>query len=151
MKKIILVVSVLALCSAFTFSPGDPVHHGPLLVIDTSNTNFGLVPNIGEVEHAIVLRNEGDETLHITGGHPSCGCTVVALKDSLVAPGKETTLLIRFSEKNHPPGEFKKEVSILSNSRDSEQKSFWFYGRLFAAPGSDTARTHTFVKHSVKQ
>ena len=151
MKQIIFLVSVLALCSAFTFSHGDPIKQGPLLIIDTTNSNFGLVSNMEEVEHTILLRNEGDETLHIMGGHPACGCTVVSLKDSLVAPGKSTNLLIRFSEKNHWPSDFKKEVTIISNSRDSAQKSFWFYGRFFAGPGSDTARTHTYVRPFVKK
>ncbi len=144
MKQIIFLVSILAFFSGFKYS-GNPLH-GPLLIIDTSGSNFGLIPNIGQVEHTFILRNEGDKALHITRVQPACGCTVASLKDSVLAPGEATNLLIKFSENNHWPGGFEKEVSIASDSRDSSMKKFWFYGRFFAAPGSDTARTRTFYK-----
>ncbi len=151
MRHIIFLVLLSGICCGFALSHGYTATRGPLLIIDTSSANFGTIPNIGKVEHTFILHNGGDEVLHITAVHPACGCTVASLKDSVVAPGAATTVLIQFSENNHWPGGFEKEVSIVSDSRDSSTKKFWFYGRFFAAPGSDTARTHTFYKHLPKQ
>jgi hypothetical protein len=143
---------LLVVLTVWSYSPkNDPMKHGPLLIIDTSGSDFGSIPNIGYHEHTFTLRNDGDSMLHISAIVPACGCTAASLKDSLVPPGHSTDLLIRFEEKNHWPGGFSKEVAIVSNSRDMATKKFAFYGRFFAAPGSDTARTITFVRHFPKQ
>ncbi len=148
MKQIITLIGLLAIVSGFGYS-GNPVH-GPLLIIDTSGANFGAIPNTGYHEHTFTLRNEGDAMLHISAVHPACGCTVASLKDSLVAPGGSTDLLIRFQENEHWPGGFQKEVSIASNSRDSSEKQFWFYGRFVAPSTSKIERTRTFIKPDLK-
>src|SRR5665213_1393825 len=111
MKYTLSLAAVFAVCCAFTFSP-KPVKQGPLLVIDTTNSNFGAVPNRGYAERTFLLANKGDEPLHITQVRPTCGCTIAALADSLVAPGHSTKLDIRLSA-DHRSGNFYKTIYIL--------------------------------------
>ena len=48
--------------------------------------------NKGLYEFRFVLRNGGDETLHITKVRPGCGCTKVDLRKDVLAPGESTEM-----------------------------------------------------------
>ena len=131
MKRIPLLL--LAFIAIGTFALSSRTHakeHGPLLVIDTANSNFGTVPNHGFAERTFLLKNAGDAPLHITQVRPTCGCTVAALADSVVAPGTSTKVEIKLSADNKPVGPFYKNVYITSNSRDNTGAWLKFYGRF---------------------
>jgi hypothetical protein len=103
-----------------------------LLVIDTSSSNFGIVPNRGTVQHIFPFRNIGDSALRITRVQPGCGCTVASLEDSIIQPGAFTNLHIRLDADRKMPGGFEKDVFVYSNSRDTGFRYFVFYGRFVA-------------------
>ncbi len=103
-------------------------NHGPLLVIDTTNSNFGAVPNRGYATRTFMLKNAGDAPLHISHVQPTCGCTIAALGDSIVAPGKATDLKVRLSAAYRQPGNFYKTIAITSNSMSGETSWLKFYG-----------------------
>ena len=133
MKYILSLVAVLAVCSGFTFSHGTPAkQHGPLLVIDTANSNFGAVPNVGYAKRTFLLMNKGDAPLHITQVRPTCGCTIAALADSTVAPGRSTPLLVSLSAA-HRSGNFFKNIYITSNSSGGAGQWLKFYGHFVNA------------------
>ncbi|HET6401631.1 MAG TPA: DUF1573 domain-containing protein [Candidatus Kapabacteria bacterium] len=143
MKYLVSLAAILAMCSGFTFSPVTPVTpvtHGPRLVIDTSASNFGAVPNSGYAVRTFLLRNTGDAMLHITQVRPTCGCTVASLADTLVAPGQSTKLELRLSADHRPIGPFAKVVFITSNSRDGSNQWLKFYGHFVKASAASAQK-----------
>ncbi|MFI5201048.1 MAG: DUF1573 domain-containing protein [Candidatus Kapaibacterium sp.] len=140
MKNILFALISSTILTSYGILPWNSTKHGPLLIIDTSAANFGMVPNRGFVEHIFALRNAGDSTLRITGVYPSCGCTVASLNDSIVPVGQSTKLLIRLDAKDKMPGGFEKAVYLSSNSRDTSRRWFIFYGRFIQADTNQTPK-----------
>ena len=138
MKQILSLVVFLVVCSSFTFLHTDPVKHGPLLVIDTSASNFGAVPDTGYAVRTFTLSNGGDSVLRILKVQPTCGCTIASLEDSTLTPGKRTELKVRLSAANRS-GNFNKDIYVTSNSRDAASTWLKFYGH-FVADNSEKAQ-----------
>ena len=148
MKKIPLLLLAFAMVVSVAFSPSAQARRpvtavapgdGPLLIIDTSASNFGAVPNKGFAERTFLLKNAGDAPLHITQVRPTCGCTIAALADSNVAPGQATKLQIKLSADHRSPGNFYKNVYITSNSRSGEGAWLKFYGHFVEWQASQSA------------
>ncbi len=138
MKHIPYFVLALVILYGFTFLPGGGVKHGPLLVIDTANSNFGAVPDTGYAVRTFTLSNGGDSVLRILKVQPTCGCTIASLEDSTLTPGKRTELKVRLSAANRS-GNFNKDIYITSNSRDAASTWLKFYGH-FVADNSEKAQ-----------
>lgn len=140
MKQVISLVAILAVCSGFSYSHVAPVKHGPVLTIDTSASNFGAVPNRGYAKRTFLLSNTGDAPLRITQVRPTCGCTIAALADSVVAPGQSTKLDIRLSADHRSPGNFEKTVYITSNSSAAPSQWLKFYGHFVEASATSAQK-----------
>jgi hypothetical protein len=141
----IVAVAVLAACVGFSNSHAapvkhTPVKHGPILTIDTSASNFGAVPNSGYAKRTFVLRNTGDAPLHITQARPTCGCTVAALADSIIAPGHSTKLNVSLSAAHRSPGNFEKSIYITSNSSAAPSQWLKFYGHYVQASATSAQK-----------
>jgi hypothetical protein len=60
---------------------------GPRIAFETELHDFGTVSEDDKLRHVFVVKNTGNAPLLINGAHPSCGCTVAALKSNPIAPG----------------------------------------------------------------
>ena len=68
----------------------------PSAVAEETTFNFGSMPIGGELEHAFVIRNDGDADLHLLAGEPTCKCTAFELSTTTVKPNEEGSLLVRW-------------------------------------------------------
>lgn len=86
----------------------------PELQLEKPLYNLGVVIEGSELPHVIPLHNVGGEPLIISKVYNSCGCTLLTLKDKVIAPGKtgELEVLIDTTMKQ---GTVVKPIEIYSN------------------------------------
>jgi len=75
--------------------------------------NFGFVSRKVEVTHQFVIRNIGEDSLHILDVKPGCSCTKAPLEKSSLAPGDSTYTEIIFKTGRYN-GTIVKNTSIKS-------------------------------------
>jgi hypothetical protein len=69
-----------------------------LKVLEGNEISFGKIYQTGEKVHEVLtLKNIGNENISIKNVHTSCGCTVASVSDSLITPGKQTTVQVEFN------------------------------------------------------
>lgn len=86
-----------------------------LKVLEGNQISFGRIYQTGEKIHEVLtLRNVGSENVTITNVHTSCGCTVASVSDSLVAPGKQTSVKVEFNPVGYI-GDVTKEIYIMTS------------------------------------
>ena len=69
---------------------------GPKFVCDEPVHDFGAIEQGTVVYHEFQYRNEGDAPLEIQDVVAPCGCTVVKLSESVLAPGDSGTIEVSF-------------------------------------------------------
>lgn len=84
------IARALAFALALAAAPplSAPAAAAPALVIEPPTVDLGILEGDVAVPFGFTLRNDGDEPLLIREVNPTCGCTVVFLADSLLAPGE---------------------------------------------------------------
>ena len=70
------------------------------------------------VEHKVMFKNAGDETLIVQDVVPSCGCTGSLISQREVPAGGTGTILLTFNSKNFN-GSVHKTVSVRSNAANA--------------------------------
>lgn len=73
--------------------------------------DFGEVDEDQKVEHAFVIRNNGEAPLENITTQTSCGCTVAKLEITSLAPGEETKVAATLSLKGRQ-GELSKSITV---------------------------------------
>ncbi len=92
------------------------------MTFNETQYDFGyLQESEGKVSHAFRFTNDGDSPLVITRVRSSCGCTTPQYSKRPVSPGQTDSIVVIFDPKGRP-GEFRKEVTISTNSRKSIKK-----------------------------
>ncbi len=86
----------------------------PKIVCDQMVYNFGERKNDQDVEHAYVIKNEGNATLEIKQARASCGCTVANIANKTVPPGEETTITAKLNLRGRL-GPQHKTITVDSN------------------------------------
>jgi hypothetical protein len=93
----------------------------PKLACDQSTFDFGEMDNSKDVEHAFLLKNDGNLTLEIGQVRASCGCTVASVSQKTVPPGQTTEVSARLSLRGRT-GPQHKTITVQSN--DPEQPNY---------------------------
>jgi hypothetical protein len=104
----------------------------PRLTFEQTDFNFGRMQVGDELEHTFIIRNEGEAELELLAGNPTCKCTAFRLASEKVAPGEETTLLVRWVGKFRDPS-FQHGGPIYSNDPKNESVTFTVRGIVDAA------------------
>lgn len=92
------------------------------------------VKSIGELSFGEVakvnfrFKNTGDQPLFITDARPGCGCTVADFPKEAIAPGKEATVTAEFDTKKAAEGEFRKGITVVTNTLDNTTHLLFFTG-----------------------
>ncbi len=103
------------LASVLSASAQDPLAgHAAKIFCEEPVYDFGERDNSTEVDHAFVLRNDGDLTLEIGQVRPACGCTVANLSEKSIAPGNSATLTTRLNLRGRN-GPQNKTITVESN------------------------------------
>ncbi|MBB5286495.1 hypothetical protein HNQ92_004656 [Rhabdobacter roseus] len=103
-------------------------------VLDSVAYDFGTVQEGATVEHSFAFRNDGQFPLIINNVTASCGCTVPEWPREPIAPGGESTILVRFNSKGKP-GPQVKTVTVYANTLPATSE-LRIQGIVEAAPDS---------------
>ncbi len=84
------------------------------VIVDQDVFDFGKMDSSEKGTHEFVFANQGDQILILNLGSTSCACTVSEIKDSELAPGQSTKVLVSWRSKGHI-GPFQQSVTILTS------------------------------------
>jgi hypothetical protein len=100
-------------CAANAQLPGQ-------IELDTTEFDFGTVPNDRPISQIFQVHNVGRGTLEILGTSTSCGCTTAEIDNHRLAPGATTDLTVTYDPQAHDgaTGEFMRIVYIRSDDPD---------------------------------
>ena len=76
--------------------------------------HFGKRSNSEKVQHDFVIRNDGEGPLILKSVKTSCGCTAARLKDTILPPGRSTTVSVTVNLKGRR-GKQTKTATVNSN------------------------------------
>lgn len=85
---------------------------------EESTYDFGKVKDGDVVEKTFVFENTGDSPLVISNISASCGCTTPEWPKEPIAPGAESSILVKFNSTGKP-GQQNKTVTITANTEPS--------------------------------
>lgn len=80
--------------------------------------DFGDIHRGKKVEHKLIVKNAGNQTLELGRIDVSCGCTGTVVSNNAITPGKTGEVLIAFNSTNFS-GKVTKTVTINSNAANS--------------------------------
>jgi hypothetical protein len=81
-------------------------------VADSSDYFFGRIHQYELAEHTFRLVNKCKDTIRIGNVKSGCGCTAAMLPDSVVVPGGEAKVAVRFQPSRGSAGKIGKPVSV---------------------------------------
>lgn len=88
--------------------------NAPVASFEKKTIDFGDIKPGDKANCDFVLKNNGKNNLIIRKTKASCGCTAVALGESTILPGKETTIRATF-DSNGKSGRQYKSVTVITN------------------------------------
>jgi hypothetical protein len=83
---------------------------------DKREFDFGTINQGDKVETTFTIKNTGKKELVITDAFGSCGCTVPEVSKEPIAPGKSTTIKVKFDSANKQ-GLTQKTVTVRCNTK----------------------------------
>jgi hypothetical protein len=129
--KALLLLAVLGQAAG---AAAPPVSGGGRIVVEPSKIDFGRVLTQRTLNRSVQVRNAGQEDLLIAEVTSSCDCAVARDYDTVVKPGRSTTLRvsldtrdatgrltrtlhIRSSDPTRPEVELKVEATVVAGRR----------------------------------
>ncbi len=91
-----------------------PTPSGGQVSVDQDEFDFGTMDYRENGKHEFNFTNRGDQTLTLNPGTTLCTCTVSEIKDSELAPGQSTKVLVSWRSK-HIAGPFNHSVTIITS------------------------------------
>lgn len=122
MKKILSILTLLALATTFTFAQGTVVEtaveaaapaEGPVMTFESTEVDYGKIQQNADPLRKFVFTNTGTEPLVIKHAKGSCGCTVPSYAKEPILPGETSEIEVRYDTKRI--GKFTKTVTLTTN------------------------------------
>ncbi len=110
-QALALLLGILALPAMSAAQDAEPA---PLLKVEQSHVDLGIVREGGVYEFRYLLKNEGTAPLIIERVQSTCGCTVAKVDDRNIAPGASVTLHASFDSKRRV-GKISKYITVKTN------------------------------------
>ena len=98
----------------------------PVIALVESEADYGELLQGEVIEREIQIRNDGDADLNIWRVSPSCGCTNIIEKPSLIRPGETAILRMEIDSKKIKPGSTRKGVTFESDDPVQPRLRFIF-------------------------
>lgn len=92
----------------------------PQMVFETTEHDFGRVPDTEHVEHKFRFTNKGTGTLHIQQPTTSCGCTVPFMTKREFAPGESGEIEVKYNPHGRR-GDQNQQITINTNDPNNPQ------------------------------
>jgi len=116
---------------------------GPKIIIEEMTYDFGEVWSGTKVQHAYVVRNDGDSLLKIISVKPSCGCTVAQDYDRQILPGETGKIPITL-DTSRLGTKVTKHVTVKSSDPNSETIDLTVSGAVKQRINIDPVRGGSF-------
>lgn len=92
--------------------------------------NIGLVNAGTKTEIKFRFKNAGTKPLFIIAARPGCGCTVADYPKEAIAPNAEGVVTAEFDAQKGTQGEFRKNISVITNTKGTTYQNIFFYGQI---------------------
>ncbi|MDL1892429.1 DUF1573 domain-containing protein [Sphingobacteriales bacterium CHB3] len=112
MKRLLIVLACLSIATLSLYA------QPKMEIVGGTKFDFGDVYRGKKVDHKVVVKNTGNQTLELGRVDVSCGCTGTVVSNNSIAPGKTGEVLITFNSTNFS-GKVTKNVTINSNATNS--------------------------------
>lgn len=98
--------------------------------VDGRTYDFGKMAQRSKVEHDFVFKNAGKDNLIIRKIKASCGCTAVSPKDTVIEPGKTSSIKAIFSSGTRK-GRQNKSITVITNDPKNSRIILRIAGEVF--------------------
>jgi len=105
--------------------PKDTSQYTKITWLDSTNRDFGSIPEGKKLEVSYRFLNSGDKPLIIARVQPSCGCTVAEQPDEPVMPGKEGVIKASFNSEGRV-GINHKTIYVIANTKGDQNNEVRF-------------------------
>jgi hypothetical protein len=93
--------------------------------LDSTNRDFGAIPEGQKLDVAYRFLNSGSKPLIIARVQPSCGCTVAEQPDEPILPGKEGVIKASFNSEGRV-GINHKKLYVIANTHGTQSNEVQF-------------------------
>jgi hypothetical protein len=119
MKKVYLLFAFAAFlftisCSQSGKTAGDA--NGAMIEFETTQHNFGTIPEGGNGTFDFVFTSRGKEPLILKNVRPTCGCTISEWPKEPIKTGEKGIIKIKYNTKI--TGSFTKSIDVYSNATE---------------------------------
>ena len=105
--------------------PQDSSLYTSITWLDSTNRNYGTIPEGKKLEVAYRFLNSGNKPLIIARVQPSCGCTVAEQPEEPIQPGKEGVIKASFNSEGRT-GINNKTLFVVANTREVQTNELRF-------------------------
>ena len=102
----------------------------PMISVDESAVDFGIVAEGTFVTHRFVLTNIGDATLEISDVSVTCGCSTATLSTQSLQPGESVELEAILDTFGEGGRTIMKVFYVISNDPANASLTLWLGGRV---------------------
>lgn len=115
----------------------DPANYTTIQWID-SVKNIGWVNAGTKTKINFRFKNTGTKPLFIIAARPGCGCTVADYPKGAIAPNAEGVITAEYDIHKGTQGEFRKNISVSTNTKGTTYHNIFFYGQIKKEDDSTT-------------
>lgn len=105
--------------------PKDTAQFTKITWLDSTQRDFGTIPEGQKLEVAFRFLNSGSKPLIIARVQPSCGCTVAEQPDEPILPGKEGVIKASFNSEGRV-GINHKKIYVIANTQGTQSNEVNF-------------------------
>jgi hypothetical protein len=105
--------------------PKDTSLYTTITWLDSTDRNYGNIPEGKKLEVAYRFLNSGNKPLIIARVQPSCGCTVAEQPEEPIQPGKEGVIKASFNSEGRT-GINNKTIFVVANTRGIQSNELRF-------------------------
>jgi len=105
--------------------PKDSTLYTNLTWLDSTDRDYGRIPEGRKLEVSYRFLNSGDKPLIIARVQPSCGCTVAEQPEEPIMPGKEGVIKAYFNSEGRI-GINNKMIYVIANTRGIQSNEVKF-------------------------
>ncbi len=105
--------------------PKDSTQYTKITWLDSTERDFGTIPEGQKLEVAFRFLNAGSKPLIIARVQPSCGCTVAEQPDEPILPGKEGVIKASFNSEGRV-GINHKKIYVIANTQGTQSNEVNF-------------------------
>src|SRR5450432_411874 len=105
--------------------PKDSTQYTKITWLDSTERDFGSIPEGQKLEVAYRFLNSGNKPMIIARVQPSCGCTVAEQPDEPILPGKEGVIKASFNSEGRI-GINHKKIYVIANTQGTQSNEVEF-------------------------